>query len=62
MIPASHFLEFTGAKPPKSKWKFTKAGKEVQQTRRRACRRLGRSRLSRSTQDLRAGLPELEGD
>jgi putative SOS response-associated peptidase YedK len=28
MIPASHFFEFTGAKPPKSKWKFTKAGED----------------------------------
>ena len=26
LIPASHFFEFTGTKPPKSKWKFTKAG------------------------------------
>jgi SOS response associated peptidase (SRAP) len=26
--PASHFFEFTGAKPPKSKWKFTKAGED----------------------------------
>ena len=25
-VPASHFFEFTGAKSPKSKWKFTKAG------------------------------------
>ena len=24
LVPASHFFEFTGAKPPKSKWKFTK--------------------------------------
>jgi putative SOS response-associated peptidase YedK len=23
LIPASHFFEFTGARPPKSKWKFT---------------------------------------
>jgi putative SOS response-associated peptidase YedK len=28
IIPASHFFEFTGAKPPKSKWKFTKAGED----------------------------------
>jgi putative SOS response-associated peptidase YedK len=28
LIPASHFFEFTGAKPPKSKWKFTKAGQD----------------------------------
>jgi putative SOS response-associated peptidase YedK len=28
LIPASHFFEFTGAKPPKSKWKFTKPGEE----------------------------------
>ena len=28
LIPASHFFEFTGAKSPKSKWKFTKAGEE----------------------------------
>ena len=27
-MPASHFFEFTGAKSPKSKWKFTKAGEE----------------------------------
>jgi putative SOS response-associated peptidase YedK len=26
LIPASHFFEFTGAKSPKSKWQFTKAG------------------------------------
>jgi putative SOS response-associated peptidase YedK len=26
LIPASHFFEFTGTKPPKSKWKFRKAG------------------------------------
>jgi putative SOS response-associated peptidase YedK len=26
LVPASHFFEFTGAKAPKSKWKFTKAG------------------------------------
>jgi putative SOS response-associated peptidase YedK len=26
VVPASHFFEFTGAKSPKSKWKFTKAG------------------------------------
>jgi putative SOS response-associated peptidase YedK len=28
LVPASHFFEFTGAKLPKSKWKFTKAGEE----------------------------------
>jgi putative SOS response-associated peptidase YedK len=28
LIPASHFFEFTGAKPPKSNWKFTKAGED----------------------------------
>ncbi len=28
LIPASHFFEFTGAKSPKSKWKFTKAGED----------------------------------
>ena len=28
LIPASHFFEFTGTKPPKSKWKFTKAGED----------------------------------
>jgi putative SOS response-associated peptidase YedK len=27
-VPASHFFEFTGAKPPKSKWKFTKTGED----------------------------------
>jgi len=26
LVPASHFFEFTGAKSPKSKWKFTRAG------------------------------------
>ena len=26
LIPASHFYEFTGAKTPKSKWRFTMAG------------------------------------
>ena len=26
LVPASHFFEFTGAKSPKTKWKFTKAG------------------------------------
>jgi putative SOS response-associated peptidase YedK len=26
LVPASHFFEFTGAKSPKAKWKFTKAG------------------------------------
>ena len=28
LVPASHFFEFTGAKSPKSKWKFTKTGEE----------------------------------
>jgi putative SOS response-associated peptidase YedK len=28
LIPASHFFEFTGAKSPKSKWKFTKPGED----------------------------------
>jgi SOS response associated peptidase (SRAP) len=28
LIPASHFFEFTGARPPKSKWKFTKTGED----------------------------------
>jgi hypothetical protein len=28
LIPASHFFEFTGTKPPKSKWRFTKAGED----------------------------------
>ena len=28
MVPASHFFEFTGAKSPKTKWKFTKAGED----------------------------------
>src|SRR5205823_12040222 len=28
LIPASHFFEFTGAKSPKTKWKFTKAGED----------------------------------
>ena len=27
-IPASHFFDFTGTKPPKSKWKFTKTGED----------------------------------
>src|SRR5437868_5022436 len=26
LVPASHFFEFSGAKSPKTKWKFTKAG------------------------------------
>jgi putative SOS response-associated peptidase YedK len=26
LVPASHFYEFTGARSPKSKWKFTLAG------------------------------------
>ena len=28
LVPASHFYEFTGAKSPKSKWRFTKAGED----------------------------------
>lgn len=28
LVPASHFFEFSGAKSPKSKWKFTKAGED----------------------------------
>jgi putative SOS response-associated peptidase YedK len=28
LVPASHFFEFTGAKSPKSKWKFTKTGED----------------------------------
>ncbi|MBV9539382.1 MAG: SOS response-associated peptidase [Acidisphaera sp.] len=28
LVPASHFFEFTGAKSPKSKWRFTKPGEE----------------------------------
>ena len=28
LIPASHFFEFTGAKSPKTKWKFTKADED----------------------------------
>jgi putative SOS response-associated peptidase YedK len=28
LIPASHFFEFTGAKAPKSKWKFTWPGQD----------------------------------
>lgn len=28
LVPASHFFEFTGAKAPKSKWKFTMAGED----------------------------------
>jgi len=28
LIPASHFFEFTGARAPKSKWKFTKTGED----------------------------------
>jgi putative SOS response-associated peptidase YedK len=28
LIPASHFFEFTGGKPRKSKWKFTKIGED----------------------------------
>ena len=28
LVPASHFFEFTGAKAPKSKWRFTKVGEQ----------------------------------
>jgi putative SOS response-associated peptidase YedK len=28
LVPASHFFEFTGAKTPKSKWKFTKTAED----------------------------------
>jgi putative SOS response-associated peptidase YedK len=28
LVPASHFFEFTGAKSPKSKWRFTKSGED----------------------------------
>src|SRR5690348_7386219 len=28
LIPASYFFEFTGTKPPKTKWKFTKVGED----------------------------------
>jgi putative SOS response-associated peptidase YedK len=28
LVPASHFFEFTGAKSPKTKWKFTKPGED----------------------------------
>jgi putative SOS response-associated peptidase YedK len=28
LVPASHFYEFTGAKSPKAKWKFTKSGED----------------------------------
>jgi len=28
LVPASHFFEFAGAKSPKTKWKFTKAGED----------------------------------
>ncbi len=28
LVPASHFFEFTGARSPKSKWRFTKAGED----------------------------------
>ncbi len=28
LVPASHFFEFTGARSPKSKWKFTRAGED----------------------------------
>ena len=26
LVPASHFYEFTGARSPKSKWRFTRTG------------------------------------
>lgn len=28
LVPASHFFEFTGARSPKSKWRFTKTGED----------------------------------
>lgn len=28
LVPASHFFEFTGAKSPKYKWRFTKTGED----------------------------------
>ncbi|MDB5597482.1 MAG: hypothetical protein JWM36_4443 [Hyphomicrobiales bacterium] len=28
LVPASHFFEFTGARSPKSKWRFTKVGED----------------------------------
>jgi putative SOS response-associated peptidase YedK len=28
LVPASHFFEFTGARSPKAKWKFTRTGEE----------------------------------
>lgn len=28
LVPASHFYEFIGAKSPKNKWRFTKAGED----------------------------------
>ena len=28
LVPASHFFEFTGARSPKSKWKFTRVGED----------------------------------
>ncbi len=28
LVPVSHFYEFTGARPPKSKWKFTTPGED----------------------------------
>lgn len=28
LVPASHFFEFTGARSPKSKWKFTRIGED----------------------------------
>jgi putative SOS response-associated peptidase YedK len=28
LVPASHFFQFTGTKPPKTKWKFTMVGED----------------------------------
>jgi putative SOS response-associated peptidase YedK len=28
LVPASHYFEFTGAKSPKTRWKFTRAGED----------------------------------
>ncbi|MEO8715987.1 MAG: SOS response-associated peptidase family protein, partial [Acetobacteraceae bacterium] len=28
LVPASHYFEFTGAKSPKTRWRFTRAGKD----------------------------------
>jgi hypothetical protein len=30
LIPASHFFEFTGSKPPKSKWKLVVSGEKAE--------------------------------